>query len=150
MYLPYLVLPVKRKRQTGLLVPDFGYSNDKGYGFLQPLFVVIDNYQDATFSWGRYGRRGTRLNTEYRYKSYNNVEGMVQTYFQEDKLFRENDNMETIRSAKRSWGFLPKSPVTHRGSILTKNDWPLFKRAKFKFLFQEISDRNFEIGRAHV
>ena len=35
---PYLVLPAKTTRQSGLLMPDFGYSSLNGTFFSSPIF----------------------------------------------------------------------------------------------------------------
>ncbi|MCB0317451.1 MAG: LPS-assembly protein LptD [Bdellovibrionales bacterium] len=49
-YTPYLGFPVKQERQSGLLVPEFGYSSRDGAYLKQPLFVVLDDHTDVTFS----------------------------------------------------------------------------------------------------
>lgn len=45
-YSPYLALPLKTERQSGLLVPSFGYSNQNGFEYSQPIFAVIDDTAD--------------------------------------------------------------------------------------------------------
>ena len=38
-YTPYFAFPVKTERQSGLLVPEFGYSSRDGFQFKIPLFL---------------------------------------------------------------------------------------------------------------
>lgn len=45
-YSPYFALPLKLERQSGLLVPSFGYSNRSGFEYAQPIFAVIDDTAD--------------------------------------------------------------------------------------------------------
>lgn len=67
VYLPKLVFPAKRKRQTGLLPPYFGFSDRLGAEYGQPFFWAIDDHQDATVYFHHLGRRGEMLGLEYRY-----------------------------------------------------------------------------------
>jgi LPS-assembly protein len=67
MYSPYLVFPVKVKRQTGFLTPDFGTSSRKGKEFTLPFFWAINESSDATFYDNYTEKRGHRLVGEYRY-----------------------------------------------------------------------------------
>ena len=48
LYTPYLLFPVKTKRQTGLLAPEMGISDRKGFSWDQPLFWAISDSTDAT------------------------------------------------------------------------------------------------------
>ena len=66
-YSPILAFPAKIKRQTGLLVPQVGTSQRKGFEFIQPLFWAINEQSDATF-YGHYMQdRGGKIGAEYRY-----------------------------------------------------------------------------------
>ena len=48
MYTPYIIFPVKLKRQTGLLVPQMSYSDRNGAEYIQPFFWAIHKSSDAT------------------------------------------------------------------------------------------------------
>lgn len=47
LYSPYFAFPTKKDRTSGLLVPEFGYSNRDGVKFQQPLFVAVDDSTDV-------------------------------------------------------------------------------------------------------
>lgn len=49
-YLPYLIFPVKAKRQTGLLPATIGNSSRHGFHLELPFFWAIDNSTDATIT----------------------------------------------------------------------------------------------------
>ncbi len=67
IYTPYIAFPVKLKRQTGLLTPEFGISDRKGEEYLQPFFWAINESSDATFFADYMSKRGVRMGAEYRY-----------------------------------------------------------------------------------
>jgi LPS-assembly protein len=67
LYSPFLAFPVKLKRQSGLLMPEFGYSNRKGTEYLQPLYWAINDQSDATLYVQNMTERGVRTGVEYRY-----------------------------------------------------------------------------------
>ncbi len=75
LYSPYLFFPVKLKRQTGLLAPEFGLSDRKGEAYLQPFFWAINDSMDATFFADYMSKRGTRLGGEFRYAAGERAKG---------------------------------------------------------------------------
>jgi LPS-assembly protein len=75
IYTPYLVFPVKLKRQSGLLAPDFGLSDRKGFAYLQPFFWAISDSTDATFFADYMAERGVRAGVEYRYVAGDRARG---------------------------------------------------------------------------
>lgn len=66
-YSPFLAFPAKIKRQTGLLAPQIGTSQRKGFEFIQPLFWAINGSSDATFYAHHMQDRGQKIGAEYRY-----------------------------------------------------------------------------------
>jgi len=66
-YTPYMAFPAKIKRQTGLLVPQTGISQRKGFEYIQPMFWAISDSTDATFFAHYMNDRGMKLGAEYRY-----------------------------------------------------------------------------------
>ena len=63
---PFLVLPAKTTRQSGLLMPDFGYSSTNGGFFSLPYYHVIDQSRDLTFTGTYMGKVGFMPSLEYR------------------------------------------------------------------------------------
>ncbi len=66
LYTPYLIVPVKRERQTGLLFPRMGYADRRGAEYAQPVFWAIGDSADATFHGHVMTKRGVRWGGEYR------------------------------------------------------------------------------------
>ncbi|WP_142409384.1 LPS-assembly protein LptD [Bacteriovorax stolpii] len=66
MYVPYIVFPIKQKRETGLLFPSIGFSSDEGFRYQQPFFWAIDDYKDLTLTPSTFGDRGLGGELQYR------------------------------------------------------------------------------------
>jgi LPS-assembly protein len=58
MYLPYLILPIKKGRETGLLFPKLSFNTTRGTSFQQPFFWVLSPQTDMTFTPSVWGHRG--------------------------------------------------------------------------------------------
>jgi LPS-assembly protein len=65
-YVPYLVFPIKKKRETGLLIPKLELSQDDGARFRLPFFWAIDETKDMSLIPAMFGRRGFGSQFEYR------------------------------------------------------------------------------------
>lgn len=66
LYIPYIVLPIKNKRESGLLVPSLSSRLDEGVAYEQPIFWAINKSKDMTFTPSFWGRRGYGTDLEYR------------------------------------------------------------------------------------
>jgi lipopolysaccharide assembly outer membrane protein LptD (OstA) len=85
-YLPYLVVPIKDERQSGLLPPDFGFGTD-GFNIDESFFWAISRSHDATFTLGHYGSRGLKEGFEFR-SAFAEESGSELNYFHiDDKKF---------------------------------------------------------------
>ncbi len=84
---PYLLLPVKVERQSGLLRPDFGISSLHGVYYTQPWFWAIDDERDATFYGSFFTNSGLMLSAEYR----SNTSSMDKNWFAADYLLSTSD-----------------------------------------------------------
>jgi LPS-assembly protein len=66
MYFPYIVFPIKQKRESGLLFPLLGFNSKEGFRYQQPFFWAIDDYKDATLTPSTFGNRGLGGEIQYR------------------------------------------------------------------------------------
>jgi LPS-assembly protein len=67
-YFPYLLFPVKTTRQSGVLLPHLGYSEEKlGVDVAVPVFWAISDSTDATFYPRYMEKRGYQQGAEFRY-----------------------------------------------------------------------------------
>jgi LPS-assembly protein len=98
-YTPFIAFPVKSKRQTGLLPPQFGISSRKGFEYNQPLFWAINDSMDATFYDHYMDRRGNKLGAEFRYVTNSLTKGSLMMDHLEDH--KEDDTAD----GDHKWGY---------------------------------------------
>lgn len=67
LYTPYLDFPIDDRRQTGILIPSVGYSDDHGFDLTVPWYWNIAPHMDATFSPRLLSKTGLLLGGEFRY-----------------------------------------------------------------------------------
>lgn len=66
LYFPYIAVPIKNKRESGLLFPLVSSRLDEGLTYQQPVYWAISDSTDATFTPSFYGRRGFGSDIEFR------------------------------------------------------------------------------------
>jgi LPS-assembly protein len=95
LYSPWFAFPVKEERQTGLLVPLFGYSSEDGFGYTQPFYYVVDPNSDATLT--PFIETETRLGTSLDFRRAFSRSHDLQTrvYFS-DESARDGDLRGTV------------------------------------------------------
>jgi LPS-assembly protein len=105
LYIPVGVFPVKLERQTGFLIPKFGYSSKFGPEVFTAFYWAIAKNMDATFYLDRLGDhrgRGFNEGIEFRYALRRDTDGKLTFYFCDDQVGHDE-----------RWGLFFK----HRGGI---------------------------------
>ncbi len=105
-YFPYLIFPAKTKRQSGLLLPEPGYSIRDGLAFDLPFFWAISDNTDATFHEYFMSRRGLMQGLEFRYALSPNSKGtLMLDYLFKDQAGEEEFNKHNIQEpySERYW-----------------------------------------------
>lgn len=80
LYSPYLIYPVKTERESGLLMPSFGFSKLRGTELSLAYYQVIARNQDATFFLDYLSDLGVGKGVEYRYIFGDDNEGEANLY----------------------------------------------------------------------
>ena len=86
LFVPYALFPARQQRHTGLLLPRFGLSDERGFVYSQPWFWAIDKHHDATatFDIETAQRIGTAL--EYRYTPSLDVAGWLNVAYYNEQI----------------------------------------------------------------
>jgi LPS-assembly protein len=66
-FIPIFAANLRKDRQTGFLMPDFGTSSTKGFTVRLPFYWVISDSQDLTVAPTYFEKRGFGLGADYRY-----------------------------------------------------------------------------------
>lgn len=118
LYVPYGVFPVRRERQTGLLFPRFGFSNNRGFQIEQPFYININKSHDATVSLDLETEARVGVLAEYRYALSPTTLGEVSgSYFNEQIRGASSRDIVNSRIAD------PNIPVNRWSAGMTHDQW---------------------------
>lgn len=95
LYLPWAAFPAKTTRQSGFLAPQFGYSNKRGFEYLQPFYIAINKSADATLAGDVETEARVGGLAEYRYALDKVSRGVVNFSFFNESL-RTNANRDIV------------------------------------------------------
>lgn len=95
-WLPYMLVPLKSDRQTGLLTPGYERSEFGGLVLSLPFFWVIDRSQDATITLKNYELRGLKSLMNYRYALTEKSVGELDMGFLTDRAFRQDPRLQAF------------------------------------------------------
>lgn len=121
-YTPYMVLPAKETRQTGLLFPEMSYSKNSGFGLNIPFFLNISSSADMTFYPEIFSNRGVMPGIEFRYINSTANKGMFMGSYLYDNL---SDPSETDYYEDTEYTHTNKDRYWLRGKIdhTFEDDW---------------------------
>ncbi len=139
IYSPYLKFPVKRKRQTGFLLPRVTSSDRKGFELEQPLFLAISKNSDATVYANYMSDRGVKLGTEFRYILDQKTKGSM--YFD----FLDDDKIDDGTNATDDYSFssTPQRTNSDRFWFRMKHDQDLPDGFTAKLDIDVVSDEDY-------
>ena len=86
-YFPYLIFPIKKERETGILFPRVSYNSGDGFYFQLPIFLAPSSSYDLTFSPGIFGDFGLGIESEFRMRQNSNDFLDVKHYWLEKDRF---------------------------------------------------------------
>lgn len=101
IYVPYMQFPIGDRRRSGLLFPEIGYSSSRGTEFTVPWYWNIAPNQDAIIAPHPMSRRGTQLDTQYRFLTENSRGQMDAAFLHNDKVTDESRHQFQYRQHTR-------------------------------------------------
>jgi LPS-assembly protein len=136
LYLPYMVVPVKDTRQTGLLFPEISNSSRDGFGFSIPFFVNLSESTDFTLYPEYYSERGFMPGAEFRYVLDDRNKGKFMGSYLDDDL---SDPDETAYYADTNFTHTNSERYWLRGKVdhEFENNWIS------RLDFDVVSDRDY-------
>jgi LPS-assembly protein len=126
LWLPYLIVPLKSERQTGLLTPSFEHSTRGGVSISQPFFWAISPNKDATITMQTYANRGLKALTNFRYLLNNGSSGELDAGFIRDSYFGQTIDSSTDSRYTKFLGETSRVNrwfTRYRHYWLLPNDW---------------------------
>jgi LPS-assembly protein len=138
-YTPFLMFPVKTKRQTGFLMPRASSSIRKGYQYEQPFFIAISESSDATVYADYMSERGTKTGVEYRYILDNKSKGTVFFDYLEDSKIDDG----TAGTEDYRFSSTPQRTNTDRYWLRMKHNQALPNGFSAKLDIDVVSDEDY-------
>ena len=93
--IPYFNFPIDDRRTTGVLSPNFGFSNDGGFELSVPVYLNLAPNYDATVTPRIITNRGLMAEGEFRYLTENFGEGNIWgSYLPNDKEYGKEDRKD--------------------------------------------------------
>lgn len=133
-WLPYLVVPLKSERQSGLLTPEFGYVNNRQLFISQDFFWAISRSQDATFTLKNYEHGGLKPMVEYRYVVGEDSFGQIKTSHIRDTVFAGDSRYNAYQPAGE------KNRLFNRWAVKSYNQYSWDKSNKMQLNLNLVSD----------
>ncbi|WP_436897787.1 LPS-assembly protein LptD [Acinetobacter gyllenbergii] len=100
---PYFNFPIDDRRTTGLLSPNFGYSNDGGAQLITPIYLNLAPNYDLTLTPSYMSKRGPKLDADFRYMTENFGSGRIWGgYIAEDNQYGDEarDDLHFVHNWK--------------------------------------------------
>src|SRR5262249_55380470 len=127
LWLPLFAFPANRDRQSGFLVPRFGYSNRRGFQYEQPYFWAINKSMDATLALDIETAARIGLIGEYRYALSRDVHGTFAGGY-----WNEAIRSSTADEVLSSEGIL-KTPPENRWMVVGQHRSPFIGGSQYYF-----------------
>ena len=113
-YFPFIAFPTVEKRESGLLFPQFKFSNREGLAYEQPYFYAPQENIDVEFNPQFRSNRGAGVHITTRFVDSNHSSGSFTTgYFKNSDSYASENNLHNehygFEFLYNSTGFLPQS-----------------------------------------
>jgi LPS-assembly protein len=92
LYTPYFVWPIKKKRESGFLVPEIGFKTDAGLFITPKYFSNLGVNKDITAGINYFTMKGPMLNAEFRYAKSSRESVYLYGEFIDDQNSKSNKN----------------------------------------------------------
>lgn len=142
-WLPYLIVPLKSDRQSGLLIPEFEQTEKGGLTFGQSYFWAINRNTDATFGFKNYELRGQKYLFEYRYALTDESYGKFNTAGLSDQFFSNEDRYNSHRSPNERGRIVDRWFIKHDQYLSLPNQYVLRSQLR------NISDLQYPVDFEH-
>lgn len=133
-WLPYLVVPLKSERQSGLLTPEIGYIRNRRLVLSQSIFWAISRQQDATFTFKNYELGGLKPLVEHRYVLDEYSGGITKAAYFNDKVFASEARYNNYRQNSE------KENQFTRWALNSSHQYAPSRQHKFRAQLMLVSD----------
>lgn len=138
MYVPYIIFPIKKNRESGLLFPSFGLNLQEGARFQQPYFWAIAPNMDMTITPSYFGNRGFGGQMEFRHVPKDGLWYQIDGLFTNDGIYLPG-KIDREKSGDKQFRFLSQwehhyfngSDINHHLSYTKTRDFDFLRDYQF-------------------
>lgn len=113
-YSPYFLAPIKKEKESGFLIPTFGFSGKNGFVFNLPYYFFLDESYDDTLSLKLRTNNTIGLDNEFRYKLSREEEGILNLSLYENYDIKKNYLFLNFRHSKKNYAKVDVSLLNRR------------------------------------
>ena len=113
-WFPYIVIPIKTRRQTGILFPKLSFASNTGLSGVLPFFWALGRSADLTLGLGQFSKQGLRAELEGRYALSDRSGGRANLNYLSDQGFSNKTNrwvLDVAQTQELPWGFEQKLKI---------------------------------------
>ena len=132
-WLPYLAVPLKSDRQTGILPPTIGYTPGRGLVLADSLFWAPSRSHDFTITLKSYELGGIKPLLEYRYAVAEGTFGSAHASYIQDSVFSSDERFYRYRIDQ-------KDKKINRWSFQSKNQYLVDESTKVRMQTALVND----------
>jgi LPS-assembly protein len=96
-YVPWMIYPAKRERQTGFLVPTLSNSSQRGFDVRLPFFLNLSPSADLTIVPRICTKRAFQTSAEFRYVPWEDFQGRFYGEYTYDWQYAQRDKPQSNR-----------------------------------------------------
>lgn len=123
LWLPYLIVPLKSERQSGLLPPSGGTTLEGGIEFAQPYFWAIDRSSDLTFTLKNFEKRRLMGMVNYNYVLDERSFGQLDAHWIRDRVFTRAERLNRYRSRPNQESDFNRWYLNYRHQMELEDGW---------------------------
>ncbi len=124
LWLPYLVVPLKSDRQSGLLTPTIGSSEAGGAEVAQSYFWAIDRSQDLTVTLKNFEKRRLMGLANYRFALTEKSKGELDTAWINDRVFaKTGSDLQRFRTGTDKDATFSRWYLHYQHHLELENGW---------------------------
>jgi len=139
VWLPWLMVPVKTERQTGVLMPDFGLSNENGVELGLPIFWAAADPVGVIFTPSWLSDRGFKGDLEVEYVFGRHSRGKLFGSVLSDDKIVPHSNATPFGTTR--WSFLGLQDFQLPADVRVKADFAFVSDNRYARDFNELRTR---------
>jgi len=142
LWLPWVAVPVKTERESGLLLPELGFSSRNGVELGQPIFWALHDQVNVTATPRYLSKRGAKGDLEVEYVLGQRSEGVTFGAFLHDFEIDENSAEEPFDAWR--WGVTGRHDLFLPGGVRFKTRYAVPSDNQYPIDFDELRDHRFD------